>query len=93
MFRENGESSTVFLVLSLANGDDCLDFWGMLRFCLDLKIFVVRLNVLVVEHDFLASQTTGPPSVVYQFLASTDLIFRVICMFYIYCRLVVNQTW
>ena len=27
----------MFLVLSATSVDDCLDFWGKLRFCLDLK--------------------------------------------------------
>ena len=42
MFHEKGESGTVFLVLVATSGDDCLDFWGMLRFCVDLKILVVH---------------------------------------------------
>ena len=39
---KRGESGTVFLVLSAASGDDCLDFLAMLRFCLEPKILVVH---------------------------------------------------
>ena len=42
LFREKGESVTMFLVLSAATADECLDFWGMLRFCSELKILVVH---------------------------------------------------